>query len=109
MANGPTLRGHPRPAGTGGAGIELTARTQADIIVCMTKTTPRKTDLAKTLRGAIERSGLSMAAVAKLAGLPYAGIYRFVVYEKDLTLDSASRLCEALGLELRPAAAKGRK
>lgn len=50
-----------------------------------------------------------MAAVAKLAGLPYAGIYRFVVYEKDLTLDSASRLCEALGLELRPAAAKGRK
>lgn len=59
-------------------------------------------DLAKQLRDAARKSGMSMLALSQRAGVPYAGIHTFMVKEGGLTLTTASRLAELLGLELRP-------
>jgi predicted transcriptional regulator len=82
---------------------------QSDIIGCMAKKQTRPTGLGETIRDAIERSGLSLAEVARRAELPYSGLYRFAIYGGDLTLDSATRICAVLGLELRPTGRKGAK
>ena len=48
---------------------------------------------------------------AKRAGVSYAVVHRFAAAERDITLATASKLADALGLELKPApggAKKGR-
>jgi len=64
------------------------------------KKTP--TDLGGQLRAAIEASGLSRFELSRRAGVAYAVVYRFVGGERTITLDTASKLANVLGLELRP-------
>lgn len=66
---------------------------------------PRQTstDLAVQLREAFRRSGLSRFAWAKQAGVSYAIVHRFVAGQRDLKLRTVSKLCDVLGLTLRPA------
>jgi plasmid maintenance system antidote protein VapI len=58
------------------------------------------------LRAAIERSGLTVYALSTLAGVTPQQVGRFVKGERDITLGTASKLAQALGLEL---VAVGRK
>ena len=57
-----------------------------------------------TLRAAIERSGITVYALSALAGVTPQQVGRFVKGERDITLGTASKLAQALGLELTPAA-----
>ena len=66
------------------------------------KTKKRKTNLSEQLRAAFAESGLSRFELAKRAGVPYSGLHRFIAGERDIVLDTASRLCDVLGLELLP-------
>ncbi len=50
---------------------------------------------------AIEDHGESILALSKLCGVSQPQLSRFVSGERDLRLESAEKLCEALGLELR--------
>jgi DNA-binding Xre family transcriptional regulator len=60
-------------------------------------------DLAKVIQRAIKRDGRSLYRLAIDAGLPYATVHRFANGEREgITLHTASRLCEPLGLELKP-------
>jgi plasmid maintenance system antidote protein VapI len=55
------------------------------------------------LRKQIEKSGLTVYALAGLADVTPQQVGRFVRGERDLTLATAAKLIQALGLELRPA------
>ncbi len=59
-----------------------------------------RTPLADALRRAIQDSGLSYNALRRLAGVNQAQVSRFMLGERDLTLQVASRLCLVLGCEL---------
>lgn len=59
---------------------------------------PRPIDA--TLRAAIERSGLTVYALSALAGVTPQQVGRFVKGERDITLGTASKLAQALGMEL---------
>ena len=59
-------------------------------------------DLGKTLRQAASDSGWSMKRIADEGGLHYASVHGFLVSNRTLTLETASKLCELFGLELRP-------
>jgi plasmid maintenance system antidote protein VapI len=61
-----------------------------------------KIDLAATIRRAIKQSGLTPYRVATDADVDRAIMTRFVNGQRGLTLDTASRICDMLGLELRP-------
>jgi len=56
--------------------------------------------LQDQLRQAIENSGLSLYAIAKGAGIAYPVLYRFASGERDLTLQTASRLAGYFGMRL---------
>jgi plasmid maintenance system antidote protein VapI len=74
------------------------------------KRKPRPIDLGEQLREAFRKSGLTRFALAKQSGVPYSGIHRFVAGDRDISLSTASRLCDVLGVEFRPIdrATKGR-
>ena len=61
-----------------------------------------KTDLAATIRKAVKDSGMTPYRIATDADVDRAIMTRFVNEQRGLTLDTASRLCDILGLELRP-------
>ena len=62
-----------------------------------------KNKLATAIRNAIERDPRSLYRLAKDCDLPYSTIHRFATGEReDLILGTAWRICESLGLELRP-------
>lgn len=61
-----------------------------------------------TLRQAIEGSGLSITQLGQLSGVDKGQISRFVNEERTLTLESAEKIAEALGLELKPKSKKVR-
>ena len=61
----------------------------------------RKVDLAAQLREAFEASGLSRFELARRADVSYSVVHRFIAGERDLTLSTASRLCQVLGIEFR--------
>ena len=69
----------------------------------MAKTRKRRVDLSEQLRRAIRDSGLTPYRIATDAGVDRAVMTRFVNGDRGLTLDTASRITEYLGLELRPA------
>lgn len=59
-------------------------------------------DLPQQLREAFEASGLSRFELARQAGVSYAIVHRFIAGQRDVKLETASKLCAVLGLELRP-------
>jgi hypothetical protein len=59
--------------------------------------------LADQLRKAIADSEQSLYAIAKGAGLNYGLLWRFKIGERDMRLESAGKVADFLGLELRPA------
>lgn len=58
--------------------------------------------LADVLRAAITESGLTHYRIGKDSGVAPQIIDRFVSGERDLKLGTAEKLCEQLGLELKP-------
>jgi hypothetical protein len=54
------------------------------------------------LRKQIEKSGVTTYALAALADVTPQQVGRFVRGERDLTLATAAKLAQALGLELLP-------
>lgn len=58
--------------------------------------------MADTIRRALERSGLSIKALAVRAGIPYPSAHGFVKHGRNLSLETVAKVCETLGLELRP-------
>lgn len=59
-----------------------------------------KTDLAAALRRAIRDSGMTPYRIATDADVDRAIMTRFVNGERGLTLNTASRICTVLELEL---------
>ena len=59
------------------------------------------TDLEKALRRAVKESGLTRYTVAKRAGVDVAVLLRFVSGQRTITLQTAGRLADFLGLEIR--------
>ena len=63
-------------------------------------------DLETAIRRAIGNSGMTLYRLSQLSGLDRAQVYRFASDDprtrRTLTLPAASKLCRALGLELRP-------
>lgn len=56
---------------------------------------------AEILRGAIQSSGLTYYRLSKLSGIGETQIARFMSGKTGLHLDSAGKLGQAMGLELR--------
>ena len=54
------------------------------------------------LRKQIEKSGVTVYALAALADVTPQQVGRFVRGERDITLATAAKLAQALGLELVP-------
>lgn len=68
----------------------------------------KQVDLAKQINVAFSKSGLTRFMLAKRAGVSYAIVHRFISDDRGITLDTASKLCETLGLELGAVEAKRR-
>lgn len=67
------------------------------------KASDREPALIVELRASIAESGANCYQLAAKAGIDESGLRRFVSRERSLSLDSAARLVEALGLKiLRP-------
>lgn len=56
--------------------------------------------LEKQLRGAIEASGLSVYRIAQKSSVSEGVLSRFMNRRRTITLATASKVAEALGLEL---------
>ena len=56
--------------------------------------------LSDELRQAIVDSGLTLYRVAKDSGVSYGVMYRFAADERDITLTTAGKIADALGLHL---------
>ena len=56
--------------------------------------------LQDDLRQAVQNSGLSLYAVAKGSGIAYQVLHRFARGERDLTLETASKLADYFGMRL---------
>jgi plasmid maintenance system antidote protein VapI len=56
--------------------------------------------LQDQLRQAIRDSGLSLYRIAKGSGIAYQVLHRFARGERDLTLETASRLADYFGMRL---------
>ena len=68
-----------------------------------------KADLGKAIREGMERSGLSLQELARQSGVAAGILSRFARGQRDLRLETASKLCAILGLELRPKRPKKRR
>jgi plasmid maintenance system antidote protein VapI len=56
--------------------------------------------LQDQLRQAIEDSGLTLYRIAKDSGVVYQVLHRFASGERDLTLETASKLADYFGMRL---------
>ena len=54
--------------------------------------------LQDQLRQAVEDSGLTLYRIAKESGVAYQVLHRFACGERDLTLETASRLADFFGM-----------
>jgi len=61
----------------------------------------KKKDMVDVLKAAIKASGKTHYRIAKDAGITPAMIDRFMAGTRDLRFTSASKVAEALGLELK--------
>jgi len=59
-------------------------------------------DLGDAIRKAFGDSRLSMSALSKQAGVPYAAVHGLLNGTSDARLSTATKLCRVLGLELHP-------
>ncbi len=67
------------------------------------KTRKKKQTVTEQLRNTIEKSGLTHYRIGKMSGVPPNVLDRFISCERRcLRSDTVDRLCEALGLELKP-------
>ena len=57
-------------------------------------------DMAQTIRKAFERSGLTKNQLSLRSGVGYSPVWKFIEGKQDLTLRSASKICDVLGLRL---------
>ncbi len=57
--------------------------------------------LSATLRRAILESGMSRYAIAVKAGVDQAALSRFMAGKRGVSLDTADKLIDALGIEIR--------
>ena len=62
--------------------------------------------LSESLRKAIEKAGYTNYALSQLSGVSQSVLNRFVSGERDITLETASKIAAAIGLELKPKSAK---
>lgn len=62
----------------------------------------RKESASEQLREAIRAGGQSLCQIAKACGVDDGALSRFMRDERGLTTRSVDRLCQHLGLELRP-------
>lgn len=60
----------------------------------------KMSELAKSLRKAIIESGMTHYSLGKVSGVDTAVIDRFVSGERDIRLETAGRIAEALGYRL---------
>ena len=58
--------------------------------------------LSEQLRGYVRNCGQSVYAVSQASGVSQSVLSRFLAGERSPTLDTAEKLVEVLGLELRP-------
>jgi transcriptional regulator with XRE-family HTH domain len=58
-------------------------------------------NLSETIRAAMKRDGRSWYALSNDSGVSRGQLVRFFNGQRELTLPAASKLCAALGLELR--------
>jgi len=56
--------------------------------------------LQDQLRQAIENSGLTLYRIAKDSGVAYQVLHRFARGERDLTLETATKLADYFGMRL---------
>ena len=56
--------------------------------------------LQDELRRAVQDSGLTLYRIAKGSGIAYQVLHRFARGERDLTLETASRLADYFGMRL---------
>ena len=61
----------------------------------------RMIELSEQLREAIRRSGFNRKQVADRTGISYSVIHGFMSGERGITLDTASKVAEVVGVELR--------
>ncbi len=67
------------------------------------KTRKKKQTVTEQLRNTIEKSGLTHYRIGKMSSVPPNVLDRFINRQrKHLRSDTVDRLCEALGLELKP-------
>jgi hypothetical protein len=62
--------------------------------------------LARQLQAAVAATGQSLYSIAQASGVPAPVLQRFVNGERGITLETAGKLAEYLGLALLPAPAK---
>ena len=70
---------------------------------------PGRTDIETRLREAVVQSPLSLSQLGTQCGIDVSVLSRFVRGERTMTLPTAARLAEALGLELKPTKRRTRK
>ena len=61
------------------------------------------------LRDAIQNSGITRYALAKLSGVTEGVLCQFVTNKRTVTMRTAAKLAVVLSLELRPTGKTGRK
>ncbi len=66
-------------------------------------------ELARLIRKRFRASGWSIRQLSQRADVYYSAAHGFVNGTRDATCATASKLCEALGLELRPVRGGKRK
>ena len=57
-------------------------------------------DMAETIRKAFIRSRMTRNQLSVQSGVGYNAVFKFVAGQQDLTLRSASKICDVLGLKL---------
>ena len=65
--------------------------------------------ISESLRDAIENSGQSLYKIAKGTGVPNPTLYRWIDGSRaNISIETADRLAEYLGLELQPVTKRNR-
>lgn len=69
----------------------------------------KKTHLEKTLLIAMRDSGLTPYEIARRIGIASGPLYLFTSGKRSLRLATAGKVCDILGLELKPKTKEGEK
>jgi len=69
----------------------------------------KRADIEEQLRRAVEESDMSLVQLAERSGVNKGILSRFLRRERSMTLGTAARLAEVLGLELRRTRSRKRR